>query len=76
MSSLVIEPEFESRTSFDFDSAILLDLSTPTNEDEEIVIGGRISVSYSTVSHESICEKWKAVLSGNTEIVVSYFYII
>lgn len=73
MSSLVIEPELDSRTSFDFDSAILLDLPTPINEDEEIVIGGRISFSYSTVSHESICEKWKALLPENTEIVVSYF---
>lgn len=70
MSSLTIEPELESRTSFDFDSAVLLEAMTPTNENQEIVIGGPLTRALSITSHESIYEKWKAILPPATEIVV------
>lgn len=76
MSSLIIEPELESRTSFDFDSAVLLETSTPTNENQEIVIGGRFSRAQSIISHESIYEKWKNLLPENTEIVVRIISMI
>lgn len=76
MNSLIIEPEFESRTSFDFDSAILIETLTPTNEEQEIVIGGRTSISHSIISQESIYYKWKNLLPESTEIVVRYNNII
>lgn len=68
MSYLGIEPEGESRTSFDFDSTVLSeDLG---NEDEEIVIDCRRSLEFSIDSHESIYEKWKEKVADDVEIVV------
>ncbi|GJQ66581.1 hypothetical protein Trydic_g4558 [Trypoxylus dichotomus] len=65
-----IEADGESRTSFDFDSAVLLEI-TPTNEQQEIVIDGRKSVQFSICSHESIHEKWKGKLEVDAEIVIA-----
>lgn len=66
MSYLGIEPESESRTSFDFDSAVLLD----GEAEQEIVIDCRRSVQFSIDSHESIYEKWKEKVAEDVEIVV------
>ncbi|RZC36121.1 uncharacterized protein BDFB_006624, partial [Asbolus verrucosus] len=68
MSYLGIEPEGESRTSFDFDSTILLEGAG--NDEEEIVIDCRRSLQFSIDSHESIYEKWKEKVGDNVEIVV------
>lgn len=68
MSYLGIEPEGESRTSFDFDSAVLTDEGG--NENEEIVIDGRRSLEFSVDSHESIYDKWKEKVGDDIEIVV------
>lgn len=65
-----IEPDGESRTSFDFDPAILLDFATPTNEQQEIVIDGRKSVQFSICSQDSIHDKWRGKLDEDAEIVV------
>lgn len=68
MTYLGIEPEGESRTSFDFDSTVLLE--APLNEDEEIVIGGRRSLAFSISSNESIYDKWKDRVGDDVDIVV------
>jgi hypothetical protein len=70
MSYLGIEPEGESRTSFDFDSTVLSE--GPGNDEEEIVIDCRRSLQFSIDSHESIYEKWKEKVADDVEIVVSY----
>lgn len=66
MSYLGIEPEGESKTSLDFDSAVLLE----GEAEEEIVIGCRRSVQFSVDSQESIYEKWREKLAEDVEIVV------
>nr|XP_022912936.1 multiple PDZ domain protein-like isoform X1 [Onthophagus taurus] len=69
-----IEVDGESRTSIDFDSAILVeDATTPTNgSDKEIVIdGGKKTVQFSISSHEAVHEKWKNVLSNEAEVVIA-----
>ncbi|KAK9686273.1 PDZ domain, partial [Popillia japonica] len=66
-----IEPDGESRTSFDFDPAILLDFATPTNEQQEIVIDGRKSVQFSICSQDSIHDKWRGKLDEDAEIVIA-----
>ena len=73
MSYLGIEPEGESRTSFDFDSAVLSE--GLGNEDEEIVIDCRRSLQFSIDSHESIYEKWKEKVADDVDIVVLYIYL-
>lgn len=85
LSYLGIEPEGESRTSYDFDSTILIDNNNPTmnitigggneNDDDtnEIVIGGcdRKSVQFSIASRESIYDNWKERFRDqDVEIVV------
>lgn len=70
MSYLGIEPEGESRTSFDFDSAVLLE----GEAEQEIVIDCRRSVQFSIDSHESIYEKWKEKVAEDVEIVVCGIY--
>ncbi|XP_044265647.1 inaD-like protein isoform X2 [Tribolium madens] len=69
MSYLGIEPEGESRTSFDFDSAVLSE--GPDRDDEEIVIDGRRSLEFSIDSHESIYDKWKEKVRDDVEIVIA-----
>lgn len=77
MDYLNIEPDGESRTSFEFDSAILLEASSPINEEKEIVIGGeKISVQFSIASHESIYDKWREKLDQDVEIVVGTCLLI
>ncbi|XP_074036607.1 multiple PDZ domain protein isoform X3 [Leptinotarsa decemlineata] len=72
MDHLTIEPDGESRTSFEFDSAILLEAITPVNEAMEIVIGGEMrSLQFSLESHEIIYEKWKEKLNSEVEIVIA-----
>lgn len=70
MDPVSIEPEGESRTSFDFDSAVLLEEPSPS-DDVEIVIGGRKSVQFSIASRESIYDKWKDKVEENAQIIVS-----
>ncbi|XP_060536240.1 uncharacterized protein LOC132708127 isoform X2 [Cylas formicarius] len=69
MSHLGIEPEGESRTSIDFDSAVLLD-----NDEEEIVIGGRKSLDFSISSRESIYEKWRCKFPEDVRIVIAQMH--
>ncbi|KAJ8925775.1 hypothetical protein NQ315_009623, partial [Exocentrus adspersus] len=72
MDYLNIEPDGESRTSFEFDSAILLESSSPINEEKEIVIGGeKRSFQFSIDSHESIYDKWRDKLDRDVEIVIA-----
>ncbi|XP_063932758.1 inaD-like protein isoform X3 [Zophobas morio] len=72
MSYLGIEPEGESRTSFDFDSAVLSE--GLGNEDEEIVIDCRRSLQFSIDSHESIYEKWKEKVADDVDIVIAQMH--
>lgn len=73
MSYLGIDPEPESRTSVDFDSAVLIDMiDAPNEEDREIVIMDKSSVQFSIESHDSIYDKWKGVFGEEVEIVVSF----
>ncbi|XP_018562812.1 uncharacterized protein LOC108904661 [Anoplophora glabripennis] len=75
MDYLNIEPDGESRTSFEFDSAILLETSSPINEEKEIVIGGeKRSVQFSIASHESIYDKWREKLDKDVEIVIAQMH--
>lgn len=75
-SSVTIEAEGESRTSFDFDSAVLLDLVSPTEEEDEneIVIDGK-SLQFSIATQESIIERWKDRVEKDAEIIVSFVTI-
>lgn len=66
-----MEIDGDSRTSVDFDAAVLFDGTTPTNEEQEIVIGGKKSVQFSISSQELVREKWTGLLNGDVEVVVS-----
>lgn len=71
MDYLTIEPDGESRTSFEFDSAILLDAMSPVNEEKEIVIGGeRRFLQFTLDNYDSIYAKWRKNLEDNVEVVV------
>lgn len=72
MSHLAIEPEGESHTSIDFDSAIIFEESPHPQEEEEIVIDGRKSVQFSEESRESIRIKWMDKVNKEAQIVVRY----
>ncbi|KAK9877484.1 hypothetical protein WA026_018594 [Henosepilachna vigintioctopunctata] len=63
----LIEPEQDSRTSFDFDSAVFFDNLTPTNEEKEILFYD----ARSTESHEILREKWQEKVGKETEIVIA-----
>lgn len=77
MDSLTIEPELESRTSLDFDSAVLLEVPSPTEEEREIVIDdNRTPIQFSIMSHESIYDKWREKLVKDVEIIVSKILVI
>lgn len=71
MSHLAIEPEGESHTSIDFDSAIIFEESPYPQEEEEIVIDGRKSVQFSEESRESIRTKWVDKVNKEAQIVVA-----
>ncbi|KAJ8985929.1 hypothetical protein NQ317_010686 [Molorchus minor] len=75
MDFLNIEPDGESRTSFEFDSAILLEASTPINEETEIVIGEkRGTLQFSVRSQESIYDKWREKLDRDVEIMIAQMH--
>ncbi|XP_057656983.1 uncharacterized protein LOC130894286 [Diorhabda carinulata] len=72
MDYLSIEPDGESRTSFEFDSAILLETMNIAEEEKEILIGGEIrSFQFKIESHEIIHEKWKNKFEDDVEIVIA-----
>ncbi|XP_017774513.1 PREDICTED: uncharacterized protein LOC108561189 isoform X2 [Nicrophorus vespilloides] len=74
MSSLGIEPDYESRTSFDFDSAVLHDFEAPLHDPNEIFIDtvdGRLSMQFSICSQESINTKWRDKLTDEVQIVIA-----
>ncbi|KAG5888596.1 hypothetical protein JTB14_004778 [Gonioctena quinquepunctata] len=74
MDLMAIEPDGESRTSFEFDSAILLEAITPVNEQKEIVIGGeKRSLQFRVESHDKIYEKWREKLGPDVEIANNFF---
>lgn len=75
MDYLAIEPDGESRTSFEFDSAILLESNNVINEEKEILIGGeKISLQFTVESHDKIYEKWRKNLADNVEVIVSIYF--
>ncbi|CAG9813000.1 unnamed protein product [Phaedon cochleariae] len=75
MDYLAIEPDGDSRTSFEFDSAILLEAITPVNEEKEIVIGGENkSLQFSVESYEKIQAKWRDRLEKNVEVIIAQMH--
>lgn len=71
MDYLTIEPDGESRTSFEFDSAILLDTMSPVNEEKEIVIGGeRRFLQFTLDNYDTVYAKWREKSTDNVEVVV------
>uniref|UniRef100_A0AAR5PTV3 PDZ domain-containing protein n=1 Tax=Dendroctonus ponderosae TaxID=77166 RepID=A0AAR5PTV3_DENPD len=71
MSHLGIEPEGESHTSIDFDSAVLFESISPVDEEKEIVIDGGKSLQFSIKSQEAIFEKWKDLIDKSAQIVIA-----
>ncbi|XP_050311280.1 inaD-like protein isoform X2 [Anthonomus grandis grandis] len=71
MSHLGIEPEGESRTSIDFDSAVLFE---PIDEEKEIVLDDRKITDFELKSQEVIYEKWRCRLNKNVEILIAQIH--
>ncbi|VEN56913.1 unnamed protein product, partial [Callosobruchus maculatus] len=73
MGFLSIEPDDPSRTSFEFDSALLLeDDLTPINEEKEIVIGNeKRSVQFFIQDQDFIYDRWKDKVRVDDEIVIA-----
>ncbi|CAH2012988.1 unnamed protein product [Acanthoscelides obtectus] len=73
MGFLSIEPDDLSRTSFEFDSAVLLeDDLTPVNEEKEIVIGNeKRSVQFFIQDQDFIYDRWKDRVKVDDEIVIA-----
>ncbi|CAH1188432.1 unnamed protein product [Phyllotreta striolata] len=67
-----IEPDGESRTSFEFDSALLLEHDALTNEEKEILIGGeKVALQFTVDSPDSVYEKWRSLLGDDPEIIIA-----
>lgn len=60
----------DSRTSYDFDSTILFECDTPTNEDDKEII---FYDTKSAGTFELIRDKWREILGRDAEIVVRTF---
>lgn len=74
MDYLTIEPDGESRTSFEFDSAVLLDAMSPVNEEKKIVIGGeKRFLQFTLDNYDTIYAKWREKLEESVEVVVRYY---
>ncbi|XP_044746782.1 inaD-like protein isoform X2 [Coccinella septempunctata] len=63
-----IELDPDSRTSFDFDSTIIFESTTPTNEEDKEII---FYESKPAQNFEFIRDKWREILGYDAEIVVA-----